>query len=322
MTDNLLSAHISTMSNVWRALTDEKLKKNLKKSFSHTNTSFTLRNVYSHLWSMERTHRFNQFCLNSSHATLTKFLNERVTISNKVYWREVHNFDGPVIFVTPHYGPFSIGCLKAILDMGATRTINAFYDPPQKNSTNAIYKDVLGSLGSGFNPIFNDKRGLVSAIKRLKNNEIVTMMPDVFDLSGQSISVPFFGHFASAMAGTAFLTLKTNALVLQAYCVPTASGGVHCLLDEPFRYVQTNDFEQDIFELTSILFKSIEQQIRKAPEHWVYLRQLNERLGLPLPQNQGFENSRGKISAVANSLNIDTNYISNVIQAYSKNEFL
>ena len=94
--------------------------------------------------------------------------------------------------------------------------------------------------------LFNDSRGLVRAIKCLKKKQILTMMPDVFDLSGQSISIPFFGHFTTAMAGTAFLALKTNALIMQAYCVPDNHGGVKCILHKPFQFPKSNDAEKDV----------------------------------------------------------------------------
>ena len=310
---------LNMVTNIKRLLADTETREKLHQSLSRTNCNPSWYRSYLHLSSMEIANKYNHFCLNSSRKELSHFLQNSVTVSSPEYWHQVHQFDGPVIFVTPHYGPFAMGCLKAVLDMGEEKTINAFYDPPEKNPTTAIYKDVLSSLGDNFNPIFNDKRGLVRAIKCLKNKEIVTMMPDVFDLSGQSISVPFFGHFTTAMAGTAFLALKTNALVMQAYCVPTKSNGVHCILEKPFQYQTTNDFGQDVYHLTSKLFASIEQQINVAPEHWIYLRQLDNRLGMPLPENKNFSNSMNKIRAVVNSLDINATPIEDALQAFTKN---
>lgn len=307
---------IATKS-IKRLLLDTDTREQIRASIAHTNCQPSLRKCYQHLSSMEKADQFNQFCLSRSKAELRQFLQNKVTLSSPDYWQQVSNFDGPVIFVTPHYGPFTIGCLKAVFDMGENKTINAFYDSPEKNPTTAIYKDVLNALGENFNPIYNDKRGLVRAIKCLKNKEIVTMMPDVFDLSGQSISVPFFGHFTTAMAGTAFLALKTNALIMQGYCVPTKSGGVNCVLEQPFQYQQTTDFEQDVYQLTSRLFLSMEKQISEAPEHWIYLRQLRNRLGLPLPQSENFNASKNKILAVVKNLNMNAKEIEDALNAFS-----
>eukprot|EP00487_Bulimina_marginata_P009614 TRINITY_DN4099_c0_g1_i3.p1 TRINITY_DN4099_c0_g1~~TRINITY_DN4099_c0_g1_i3.p1 ORF type:complete len:116 (+),score=2.05 TRINITY_DN4099_c0_g1_i3:310-657(+) len=96
------------------------------------------------------------------------------------------------------------------------------------------------------------------------------------------------------MAGTAFLALKTNALIMQAYCVPDNHGGVKCILHKPFKFPKSSDAEQDVYNLTSLLFKSIEQQLRLAPEHWIYLRQLDGRLGLPQPEHINFPSSKHK----------------------------
>lgn len=319
MVNGKIKRTMGMLSSIKRLLLDNETKTKLQCSLNHTACKPNFLKIYQHLASMESANQFNQFCLKSSHEELSSFLDNKVTISNFEYWKQVYQFDGPVIFVTPHYGPFTIGCLKAVLDMGEEKTINAFYDPPEKNPTTAIYKDVLSSLGENFNPIFNDSRGLVRALKRLKNNEILTMMPDVFDLSGQSISIPFLGHFTTAMGGTAFLALKTNALIMQAYCVPTKDGGVHCILDKPFQHQATNDFDQDVFDLTSKLFESIEHQINIAPEHWIYLRQLDNRLGLPLPESKNFMNSKNKALAVMKSLNLDSSAIEEAFHAYGKN---
>lgn len=289
-----------------RLVTDQETRQQLQQSLQRINPKFNHLKIYQHFQSMARVDELNNFCLSSTRENLKHFISAKVWVDKPKYWHQAHTFDGPVIFVTPHYGPFAIGCLKAVLDMGENKTVNAFYDPPEKNPTTAVYKEVLSSLGDKFNPIFNDNRGLVRALKCLKNKQILTMMPDVFDLSGQSISIPFFGHFTTAMAGTAFLALKTNALIMQAYCVPDNNGGVKCILHKPFQFKSTDDFEQDTYDLTSHLFKSIEQQLAHAPQHWIYLRQLNNRLGLPLPEQPSFSMSKHKILALANSLQLET----------------
>ena len=301
-----------------RILIDTNTRQQLQRSLEHIGNNNQYSKICQHFQSMAIVNELNNFCLSSSRSTLQSFIGSKVWVDRPDYWKQVHNFDGPVIFVTPHYGPFAMGCLKAVLDMGGDKTVNAFYDPPEKNPTTAVYKDVLSSLGDGFNPIFNDNRGLVRAIKCLKNKQILTMMPDVFDLLGQSISIPFFGHFTTAMAGTAFLALKTNALIMQAYCIPDAQGGVKCILDRPFQFQQSDDSEQDVYDLTSHLFKSIEQQLRLAPEHWIYLRQLDNRLGLPLPEHVNFAKNRNKISALANSLQLDNSAIEHVLNIQMK----
>lgn len=298
-----------------RVLIDTDTRKQLQRSLQHIDSNHSYLKICQHFQSMARVNELNNFCLSSSHSALEDFIASKVWVDNPKYWQQAHQFDGPVIFVTPHYGPFAMGCLKAVLDMGNDKTVNAFYDPPEKNPTTAIYKDVLSSLGDGFNPIFNDSRGLVRAIKCLKKKQILTMMPDVFDLSGQSISIPFFGHFTTAMAGTAFLALKTNALIMQAYCVPDNHGGVKCILHKPFQFPKSNDADQDVYNLTSRLFKSIEQQLRLAPEHWIYLRQLDGRLGLPLPEHINFPNSKHKIMALAKNLQLDYSSIESALKS-------
>jgi hypothetical protein len=60
---------------------------------------------------------------------------------------------------------------------------------------------------------------------------------------------------------------------MQACCVPDNHGGVKCILHKPFQFPKSNDAEQDVYNLTSLLFKSIEQQLRLAPTIALHRRQ-------------------------------------------------
>jgi hypothetical protein len=153
---------------------------------------YRLVKTYRYYESMSVTSVYTDFPLSLEKDHLEHFVTTHVTIDREDYWSQIKNHDGPVIFVAPHYGPFVLGCLKSVSELGPSKTVHTFYDSPENTPTNAKYKDILGRLGDNFKPIYNDKRGLVRALKVLKSNQILTMMPDVSDLPGQSLLVPFF----------------------------------------------------------------------------------------------------------------------------------
>jgi lauroyl/myristoyl acyltransferase len=241
------------------------------------NKSQALFKTYLYFLSKRTSSAMNNAILQNTEE-LESFLQKHVLFSNPDYWQKCVNHDGPVLFVTPHYGPFSLGCLKASLDLKGKKMVNSFYDPPEKNNSTASYKELLSALGYNFTPIFNDRRGLVSAIKALKDNQALTMMPDVFEFNNQTIYVPFFKHLTCAMTGTAFLSRKSAALIVHTYVRHHGLRNVIIDIEQPYKMAITDDADYDIYQQTSRTIASLEQQLKKTPQHWVYLPNLPTRL--------------------------------------------
>ena len=235
-------------------------------------------------------------------SSLSEYLHNNVSFSNTDYWQTCIDHDGPVLLVTPHYGPFAVGCLKACLDFNGIRHVNTFYDPPEKNQSTVTYKDVLSALGYNFTPIFNDRKGLISAIKALRNNEALTMMPDVFEISSQTIYVPFFDHLTCAMTGTAFLARKSSALIAHAYVRHVNFGNIMIDIEKPYLMPVSENAELDIYNQTSVFIASLEKQLRRHPEHWMYLPNLPSRLTSAFSKNS--HEIEGKIHSLSIALNL------------------
>lgn len=193
----------------------------------------------------------------------------------------------PVVFVTPHYGAFGLGCLKLIQAIGRQKTVNAFYDPPAKNPSSAGFEALLKGLGYGFNALFNDSTAVLKALRVLKRGEALTMMPDVFDLTGHVLYVPFFGRLVPAMAGTALFAIKSNARVVVGYSCPGHGLQTTVQLGAPIEPPRSGALEADINSLTATIFRDMERQIRLAPEHWVYLPGMGDLLRGQVPLGQG-----------------------------------
>ena len=199
----------------------------------------------------------------------------------------VRNDPRPVVFVTPHYGAFGLGCLKLIQAIGRQKTVNAFYDPPAKNPSSAGFEALLKGLGYGFNALFNDSTAVLKALRVLKRGEALTMMPDVFDITGHVLYVPFFGRLVPAMAGTALFAIKSQARVVVGYACPGAGLQTTVQLSPPIEPQRTGVLEADIASLTAAIFRDMERQIRQAPQHWAYLPGIGDLLRGQLPLGQG-----------------------------------
>lgn len=262
--------------------------------------------IYSHYHSITLTNFLNNFVVNSSVEEIKSYMKHKVSINDSDIWEKVNHHDGPVLFVTPHYGPFGLGCLKAVSELGNNRKVNAFYDPPEKNPTSLIYKDILSKLGPAFVPIFNDRGGVIKALRALKRKEILAIMPDVYELSSQSIAVPFFGHLTTAMAGTAFLAIQSKAIIVQAYCEVNFDGSIDIILEAPIKPNLELTTERSIYQLTTQLFASMENQIRHHPEHWLYLSRLKNRLEFSLDNVENNESFLESITKLSKSIGLPT----------------
>ncbi|MBI3283242.1 MAG: lysophospholipid acyltransferase family protein [Burkholderiales bacterium] len=210
---------------------------------------------------------------------LSRFLDRHVDVEGQEHLDAVKADKAPVIFVTPHYGNFPAGCLKLIKEIGRTKTINAFYNPPSKNRSSEGFEELFHGLGYGFNALFNDETAVLKALRVLKRGEALTMMPDVFDISGHVLYVPFFGRLIPAMAGTALFALKSRATIIVGYNCPGEGLKSTLKLGKPLVFERSGKLDEDIAALTAAIFRELEAQIRQSPEHWIYLRGIGDLLG-------------------------------------------
>ncbi|HEX6928551.1 MAG TPA: lysophospholipid acyltransferase family protein, partial [Gammaproteobacteria bacterium] len=191
----------------------------------------------------------------------------------------------PVILFTPHYGCFVSASLRIARDLGAHRRVNIFFDDPRDNPTTGMFAPLYTRFGGNVNVLYNSRRAVVAALRALKEGEVLTMMPDVYDVSGGYAAVPFFGGLTNAMTGTAFLACKTGALLVPVYCRPVQ--GLRCEVDvqPPIEPSAIPDFEQAVFETTAAIFGNMEAELRRHPEHWIYWDEFHRRFPAmtPLP---------------------------------------
>lgn len=209
---------------------------------------------------------------------LARFLDRHVDVDGQEHLDAVRADKAPVIFVTPHYGNFPVGCLKLIKEIGHVKTVNTFYNPPSKNRSSEGFDTLFRGLGYGFNALFNDDTAVLKALRVLKRGEALTMMPDVFDISGHVLYVPFFGRLVPAMAGTALFALKSRATVIVGYNCPRRGLKSTLKLGAPLVFERSGKLDEDIAALTTAIFGELETQIRQSPEHWIYLAGIGDLL--------------------------------------------
>ncbi len=156
-------------------------------------------------------------------------------------------------------------------------------NPPLKSRASQGFEELFHRLGYGYHALFNDDTAVLKALRVLKRGEALTMMPDVFDITGHVLYVPFFGRLIPAMAGTALFAIKGRANVIVGYNCPGPGLASTLKLGAPIWYERSGDLEADLSTLTAAIFSELERQIRAAPEHWIYLPKMGDLLADRLP---------------------------------------
>ncbi|NVE00398.1 lysophospholipid acyltransferase family protein [Massilia sp. BJB1822] len=224
---------------------------------------------------------------------MERFLHRHVRVEGQEYLDLARNSERPVVLFTPHYGNFTIVALKLIQAIGRIKTVNSFHNPLPASHPMGDVEGLFGRLGYGYNPISNDDSGAaLKAIRALRRGEVLTIMPDSLGVTGHTSYVPFFGHLVPAMAGASLFALKSNAVVIGIYGCPEEGLQTTLRLSAPLEIERSGDLDIDMRTLASAMFRDMERQIRRSPEHWYMLpdigRALAETLRLAPPADLGW----------------------------------
>lgn len=208
---------------------------------------------------------------------LLEYCRARVEVEGEENLRAACESPRPVVFFTPHYGSFAVGVMRAMMDVEQHKILSVFYDPPDVSPTTAVYQGLFERLGCRAKILFNDKTAVLKGLRALKNGNALGIMPDVYDFNMGMMYVPFFGRLAVAMGGTAFFALKSNALLIPVYCWRRGRERFVLNYGAPVELSRTGNLNEDIYLTTVDIFGRMEEQLRAAPEHWVYWESLHER---------------------------------------------
>jgi len=124
---------------------------------------------------------------------------------------------------------------------------------------------------SGTKVIYKD-RAANQILRALKRNEIIGIAVDQNTSRGH-VFVNFFGRPAATTKAIATFALAAGAPILSVVCLPLSDGRYRLYYGPEIEYQETGDREKDILELTQRCTSVIEDQIRKAPQYWLWLHQ-------------------------------------------------
>lgn len=183
-----------------------------------------------------------------------------------------------VVLVSPHYGDFMQAALRVAIGP-FTKPVHFFYNPSERNAYADTSDTLIDRVDGHCVKIHNDRKGVITALRALKNGGILCFMPDQITQEGETIHVPFFGRFFGVMKGAAFFALKGNAQIIPIYCSVGEDGTRTMEYRPPIEVTTDPSLEEEgqIYQMSAALFKETERQFRLAPAHWRYWMQYRSR---------------------------------------------
>lgn len=105
-------------------------------------------------------------------------------------------------------------------------------------------------------------------LQTLRHGDVLGMLIDQ-SLKVESVSLPFFGVPASTPVGPAKLAIRSGALAIAGFIHRDAEGIQHVHFQPPVDTAVCSD----PIELTAMMTRAIEAQIRSVPEQWVWMHE-------------------------------------------------
>jgi len=186
-----------------------------------------------------------------------------------------------ILVAMPHYGHFllSIGALAYRIQ--EKRTVNIFFDPPDKHATNAVFVEICEKMYKEYrnvNILHNNKSGLLRAIKELRRGAVVVIMPDVFEKIDDTYDISFLGRTRCVALGAAYLARITGAIIVPSLSRLHGRFCFESVFGEP---IKCNEFSGSFdkiasiiydYKNTSLLFRRLEYLMGKDLIQWQYIR--------------------------------------------------
>jgi KDO2-lipid IV(A) lauroyltransferase len=188
----------------------------------------------------------------------------KIVFANKNNFELLKKNNKPVVFFSGHFANFEL-MAKCLQELGFN--IGAIYRPLNNIFLNPIMEFIRKKY---ICPIQIEKgsNGTKKLIKHISTNGPLALMID--QRLSSSIRVPFFNQPASTTTTPAQLAIKYDALLIPVFLKRLEKTNFEFFIEEPLIINRTSDYDKDIFNITKIMNKKIEEFIKRDPAHWLW----------------------------------------------------
>jgi KDO2-lipid IV(A) lauroyltransferase len=170
----------------------------------------------------------------------------------------------PIVFFSGHFANFEL-MAKCLQELGFD--IGAIYRPLNNIFLNPIMEFIRKKY---ICPIQIEKgsNGTKKLIKHISTNNPLALMVD--QRLSSSIRVPFFDQPATTTITPAQLAIKYDALLVPVFLKRLKKTNFEFFIEEPLIINRTSNYDKDIFNITQIMNKKIEEFVKRDPAHWLW----------------------------------------------------
>ena len=188
----------------------------------------------------------------------------KIVFANKSNFELLKKNSKPIVFFSGHFANFEL-MAKCLQELGFN--IGAIYRPLNNIFLNPIMEFIRKKY---ICPIQIEKgsNGTKKLIKHISTNGPLALMID--QRLSSSIRVPFFNQPATTTTTPAQLAIKYDALLIPVFLKRLEKTNFEFFIEEPLIINKTSDYDKDIFNITQIMNKKIEEFIKKDPAHWLW----------------------------------------------------
>ena len=188
----------------------------------------------------------------------------KIAFANKNNFELLKKNNKPIVFFSGHFANFEL-MAKCLQELGFN--IGAIYRPLNNIFLNPIMEFIRKKY---ICPIQIEKgsNGTKKLIKHISTNSPLALMID--QRLSSSIRVPFFNQPATTTTTPAQLAIKYDALLIPVFLKRLEKTNFEFFIEEPLIINRTSDYDKDIFNITQIMNKKIEEFIKRDPAHWLW----------------------------------------------------
>ena len=104
---------------------------------------------------------------------------------------------------------------------------------------------------------------------KIKNGYSVALLVDQRTSEGKKVE--FFNFPALTTTVPAQISLRFDYKIVPIYIKRLSDINFEIVINKPFEYKKSGNYEKDSYDLTLEINKIIEKMILKKPEHWLWL---------------------------------------------------
>lgn len=180
--------------------------------------------------------------------------------------------NGAVMVLTAHFGSWDL-CAAALSDQGHPLTV--IHRGFSNHELEAMFSQIRRGEEGDLEELKMGPRAVSGVLGALRRGRKLVVLADQNARPEEGVFVPFFGVLACTRSAPALIAMRRQVPILPAFVFREGESARHVVrLSPPLipsAPVEDEDADAALESHVASMTRSIEEAIRKAPDHWLWL---------------------------------------------------